>query len=71
MKNFGYGEPLGHQRVQELPTHPAPLTATPKRVHPTFAYLEQKTLKTSEIAGYRVIVEVTLHHAPQPSPDFR
>jgi hypothetical protein len=40
-------------------------------MQPALAHLDPKAPKTGEIAGYRVIVEVTLHHAPQPSPDFR
>jgi hypothetical protein len=71
MKNFGYGKPLDRKSLQEPPGHPAPLTATSNHVQPAFAYLEPKTPKTSEIAGYSVIVEVTLHHALQPFPDFR
>lgn len=71
MKNLGYGKPLGRKTLQELPGHPAPLTATSNHMQPAFAYLEPKTPKAGEIAGYSMIVEVTLHHAPQPSPDFR
>src|SRR5215472_3165835 len=71
MKNLGYGKPLGRKTLQELPGHPTPLTATSNHMQPAFAYLESKTPKTGEIAGYSVIVEVTLHHSPQPSSDFR
>jgi len=71
MKNLGYRKPLGYKTLQALPGHPAPLTATSNHMQPALAYLEPKTPKTDEIAGYRVIVEVTLHHTPQPSPDFR
>src|SRR5215831_4988472 len=71
MKNPGCGEPLSHPRLQELPGHPAPLTATSNHMQPAFAYLEPKTPEAGEIAGYSVIVEVTLHHPPQPFPDCR
>src|SRR5215470_16478719 len=71
MKNLGYREPLNRKTLQELPGHPAPLTAPPNHVQPAFAYLKPKTPKTGEIAGYSVIVEVTLHHTLQPSSDFR
>jgi hypothetical protein len=71
MKDFGYGEPLSRKTLQELPGHPAPLTATPNHMQPAFAYLEPKTREAGEIAAYTMIVEVTLHHTLQPSPDFR
>src|SRR5437016_8786323 len=70
MKNLGDGEPLGRKTLQERPRIPAPLTATPNRTQPALAYLVPKVAKTGEIAGNRVIVEVALHHAPQPSPDL-
>src|SRR5579864_4099305 len=71
MKDFRYGEPLSRKTLHELPGHPAPLTATPNHMQPAFAYLEPKTPEAGEIARYSVIVEVTLHHTLQPSPDFR
>ena len=71
MKNPGCGEPLRHPMLQELPSHPAPLTATANYMQPAFAYLETKTPEAGEIAGYSVIVEVTLHYTTQPFPDFR
>src|ERR1700757_4843187 len=71
MKNLGYGNPLNRQSLQELPGHPTPLTATSNYMQPAFAYLETKTPEAGEIAGYRVIVEVALDHAPQPFPAFR
>jgi hypothetical protein len=40
-------------------------------MQPAFAYLETKTPEAGEVAGYSVIVEVALDHAPQPFPDFR
>ena len=71
MKNLGFGEPLSRKSVQELPRHPAPLTATSNHPQPAFANFEPKTPETGEIAGYGVIVEVALNHTPQPFPDFR
>ena len=71
MKNVGQWEPLHGQTLRELPGHPAPLTATPNHMQPAFAHLEPKSPKTGEIAGYGMIVEVTLYDTPQPSPDFR
>src|SRR5215472_2303108 len=71
MKNPGSREPLNRQTLQELPGHPAPLTATSNHMQPAFAYLEPKTPEAGEIAGYSMVVEVTLHHTPQPFPDFR
>ena len=71
MKNLGYGEPPNRETFHELPGHPAPLAATANNPQPTFAYLHPKTPKTGEIAGYGMIVEVALNHAPQPFPDFR
>jgi len=71
MKNLGFGEPLSRKSVQELPRHPAPLTATANHPQPAFANFEPKTPETGEIAGYGVIVEVALNHTPQPFPDFR
>jgi len=64
MKNPGCGEPLSHPVLQELPGHPAPLTATSNYMQPAFAYLETKTPEAGEISGYSVIVEVALDHAP-------
>jgi len=71
MKNRGHGKPLLRDAFEELPRIPAPLAATSNHMQPAFAYLEPKTAKTGGIAGYSVIVEVTLHHTPQPPPDFR
>src|SRR5215472_7650193 len=68
MKNLGCGEPLSHPRLQELPGHPAPLTATSNYMQPAFAYLETKTPEAGELAGYSVIVEVALDHAPNHFP---
>ena len=71
MKNLGFREPLRRESVHELPRHPAPLAATSNHPQPAFANLELKASETGEIAGYGVIVEVTLNHTPQPFPDFR
>ncbi len=70
MKNLGQRKPLGSKTLQQLPCHPAPLTASSERSQPALAYLEPKAPETGEIAGNRMIVEVALYHAPQPSPDF-
>jgi hypothetical protein len=71
MKNPGDWEPLGCETLQERPCHPASLTATSNYTQPPLADLEPKTPETGEIAGYSVIVEVSLHHTPQPSPNLR
>ena len=71
MKNPGSGEPLLRDTLEKLPRIPAPLAATSNYMQPAFAYLETKTPESGEIAGYRVIVEVALHHTPQPFSDFR
>ena len=70
MKNLGYGKPLGRKSFQKLPGHPTPLTAPANHTQPALAYLETKTPETGEVTRYSVIVEVALHYAPQPSPDF-
>jgi hypothetical protein len=70
MENPGYGEPLSRKALQEFPRHFAPLTAMADHTQPALAYLVPKTPETGEIAGYCMIVEVALNHAPQPFPDL-
>jgi hypothetical protein len=71
MENRGHWKPLSRKARQKLPRHPAPLTATANHSQPAFAHLDPKAPETGEITGYRVIVEVTLNHAPEPFPDLR
>src|SRR5204862_8212079 len=68
MKNLGQRKPLGGKTFQQLPCHPAPLTASSGRSQPTFAYLEPKGPQPGEIAGNRMIVQVATYHPPQPPP---
>src|SRR5688572_112772 len=43
-----------------------PLTATPQRLQPGARHLPPKRLERCEVSRHRVIVEVALHHRPQP-----
>src|SRR5678816_4939681 len=61
---------IGNQ-VETLPRHAMPLTATPKRRQPGPHHLPPEHPKRLEISRYRMIVEVTLHHRPQPFPGLR
>ena len=71
MKDFGNGKPVVGRRLEAVPRHRVFLTTTTECPHPTPRHFEPKTSQTGDITGYRMIVEIALYHAPQPSPEFR
>ena len=70
MTRFGKREPAFKNWFEPSPGHRMFLTPTTKGTKPTLAHLLPKTVKTGEIPGYCVVVEVALQHAPQPPPKF-
>jgi len=70
LKDLGQRNPPLDQMLKPHPRHPALLAPTPKRTEPAPDHLEPKAIQTSQMAGYRLIVEVTPHNGPQPFPDF-
>ena len=56
------GDPSNDQSPEPIQGHLAPLTSAAKRAVPPPDYLGPKAVETIQIAGHRIIVEVTLHH---------
>ena len=52
--------------AEPVPRHPRPLTAALQGLPPQTADLAAKAPQAVQIGGYRVIVEIALHHAAQP-----
>src|SRR5579863_1480746 len=57
-----------HDRTEPLPRVAIPLASTPERRQPHAGHLPLERPQGREVSRYRVIVEVTLHHRPQPLP---
>src|SRR5712691_6363213 len=55
-------------RTEPRPRKAISLAATPERRQPHTSHLSWKRPQGREVARYRVIVEVSLHHRPQPFP---
>jgi hypothetical protein len=71
MKDFGNRKPVSGYRLEPVPGHRMLLTTTTESPQPTPSHFQPKTFQTGDIPGHRVIVEVALYNAPQPSPEFR
>src|ERR1035437_5187840 len=57
-----------NDRAESLPREAMPLTATPQRLQPRSRDLPPERLERREVSRYCMIVEVALHHRPQPFP---
>src|SRR5579863_6940171 len=57
-----------HDRTEPLPRVAIPLASTPERCQPHAGHLPLERPQGREVSRNSVIVEVTLHHRPQPLP---
>jgi hypothetical protein len=63
-------DPPSDKRSDTLPGHPTLLAPPLQRAGPVPDDLGPKTLQTIDVAGHRMVVEVSLYNGPQPLPDF-
>ena len=54
------------EAVEAFPGLSMALAAPQQRMSPSATYLAAETGQALHVAGYRVVVEVTLHHTVQP-----
>src|SRR5450755_829598 len=59
-----------HNRAEPLPRMAIALASTPKRRQPHTGHLPLERPQGREVSRYSMIVEVPLHHRPQPRPIF-
>ena len=71
MKDLGNGKPVVGRRLEAVPRHRMLLTTTTESPQPTPRHFQPKTFQTGDVPRHRVIVEVALYDAPQPSPEVR
>ena len=70
MKRLGKREPAFEYGFEPGPGHRMVLIPTTEGTQPTLAHLLPKAVKTGEIPGDSVVVEVALQHAAPPPPKF-
>jgi hypothetical protein len=63
-------DPPSDKRPETLPGHPTLLAPPLQRARPVPEDLGPKALRTIDVAGHRMVVEVALYNGPQPLPDF-
>ena len=62
----GDWESSDRRAAEPLPRHPMPLASSPQRTKPQAHCLTPEDLQPAMVAGDCMVVEVPLHHAPQP-----